>query len=154
MKTEGGLLGLACALVMTGCANQSGARMGLLSATAPVVAVMAGDLFAGEAEGYMNRTGKIEVHSINSPATRCMGHFAYQSQANGTGEMHCNDGATASFDFTALSMLSGYGIGTSTRGPFSFAYGLTPEEAKQYLTLPPTKRLEIGKDGSMHLIPL
>lgn len=147
------LLAAAAAVFVSGCANEGGARMGLFSATAPVIAVMSGDLFTGEAEGYANMTGKIEVQSAVNPSIRCMGHFEYSSREHGSGKMRCNDGAEASFDFKALSMLSGYGIGTSSRGPFSFAYGLTPEEAKKYLTIPANKRLE-SKGKALSLVEI
>jgi len=36
-------------------------------------------------------------------------------------------------------MLSGYGLGRSLRGPVSVTYGLTLEEAENYLKLPQGK---------------
>lgn len=138
------LAACAAALIVSGCANQAGSRMGFFSASAPVIAVMAGDLLVGEAEGS-NMRGRIEVRSVVSPQLRCMGSFEYEGWSHGVGKVRCTDGAEAAFDFKALSVLSGHGIGTSARGPFSFTYGLTPEESEQYLTLPPSKRL--GKQG-------
>ena len=51
---------VACA----GCVNKSGARMGLTSASAPVLAILSDDLFVGETVGYLDRTGTIEMHSV------------------------------------------------------------------------------------------
>jgi len=38
-------------------------------------------------------------------------------------------------------MFRGYGAGSFSRGPMSFAYGLTAEEAGPYLKLPEGKKL-------------
>jgi hypothetical protein len=140
--------------VLAGCANQSGARMGLTSATAPVVAILHDDLFVGEAEGYLDRTGKIEMRSSVRSDVLCVGQFAYNGQSTGDGTMRCNDGSEARFSFNSLSMLSGYGFGKSSRGPFSFTYGLTHDEAVHYLKLPAGKALRKRDNGSLVLTPI
>lgn len=81
--------------------------MGLFSATAPVIAILQDDLFTGEAVGYLDRTGTIEMVSEINPARRCVGNFRYTGSKVGEGRMTCNDGAEAAFQFNALSMLSG-----------------------------------------------
>ncbi len=115
--------------------------MGLTSATAPVLAVLYDDLFVGEAVGYMDRTGTIDIHSVTDSKTRCVGSFRYTGSKTGEAKVRCNDGAEAILAFNGLSMLSGYGVGKTTRGPASFTFGLTPEQASEYLTLPKGKRL-------------
>lgn len=148
------LLRLAIVLVttvtMSACANQAGSRMGLFSATAPVIAILADDLFVGETEGYADRSGKITVQSQVQPDIRCIGQFAYTSSSSGSGSMQCNDGTSVLFQFQSLTLLSGYGFGNSARGPISFTYGLTPEESTQYLKLPQRKRL-IRKEKNLTL---
>lgn len=134
-------------LALSGCANNSGARMGMFSATAPVIAVLHNDLFIGETEGYMDRTGTISIQSALDPKLKCVGQFEYTGSKSGEATVRCNDGAEAKLSFNSLSMLSGYGYGKSTRGPASFTYGLTPEEATKYLTLPKGKRIESQKQG-------
>lgn len=124
--------------------------MGLFSATAPVLAVLHDDLFVGEAVGYMDRTGTLDIHSALDPSIKCVGSFRYTGSKIGTAEVVCNDGAEAKLSFNSLSTLSGYGYGKSTRGPASFTYGLTPEEAAKRLTLPRGKRL-IKKSEGMRL---
>jgi hypothetical protein len=128
---------------LVGCANSSGARLGLFSATAPVIAIMHSDLFTGEAVGYMDRTGTIDLQSVVDDARRCVGQFRYTGSKSGVAKVQCNDGAEAEMSFNALSALSGYGYGKTTRGPVSFTFGLTAEEASKYLTLPSGKK--IGK---------
>ena len=55
--------------------------------------------------------------------------------------MRCSDGNTATFHFERLSVFRGHGTGSFSRGPMSFAYGLTAEEAGPYLNLPEGKKL-------------
>lgn len=141
MKIQIATGGLIAVVLCAGCANDAGSRMGLFSATAPVIAILNDDLFVGTAEGYANRTGKIEITSKVNPDVRCIGNFRYLNSGGGDGSMQCNDGHVADFNFTALSMLSGYGIGKSTKGATSFTYGLTIDDAQKYLLLPKGKRV-------------
>lgn len=135
------------AAVLSGCSTAGGGKLGLFSATAPVMAILYDDLLLGEAVGYLDRTGTISVQSAANPQTRCVGEFRYTGSRTGTAVLRCNDGSEAVLSFNALSSLSGYGYGRTSRGPASFTYGLTPEEAGQYLTLPDRKRLVRKPEG-------
>lgn len=136
------LLTLGVAVVCTSsCANKSGASMGLTSATAPVIAMLKDDLFVGTTVGYMDRTGTIDITSTLDSTIRCIGSFHYTGSNNGKGEMQCNDGVKAVFTFNQLTMLSGFGYGSSDRGVVGFTYGLTPDEATQYLKFPKGKTI-------------
>lgn len=144
-------LAVSSVVALAGCANSSGAYMTLTSAHAPVLAVLQDDLFTGEAVGYSDRTGTIDIKSVLNPDVRCVGRFRYVGSKVGVASVKCNDGHTAELDFNALSMLSGYGFGNSTRGTASFTFGLTPEEATEYLKLPAKKRLQ-KKDRTVALV--
>lgn len=133
---------LVVGCLLSGCANESGARMGMFSATAPVIAVLTDDLFTGEAVGYPDRTGTINVASVKNPEVKCIGSFRYTGSKTGVANMRCNDGAEAELSFHGLSMLSGYGFGKTSRGTASFTFGLTPEQSAEYLKLPEGKRLD------------
>jgi hypothetical protein len=135
------VLSALASLAMGGCATAGGGHMGLFTASAPVIAIMYDDLFVGEAIGHIDHTGTIDMHSALDAGKRCVGEFRYTGSNSGVASLQCNDGAAARISFNALSMLSGYGYGRTTRGPVSFAYGLTPEEAAKYLTLPTGKKL-------------
>jgi len=135
------LLVLGGVFTLEGCVNNSGAYMTLYSAHAPVIAILSDDLFVGTAIGYMDRTGTINITSALNPDLKCLGHFKYTGSQIGEGSMTCNDGTEARIQFNKLTNLSGYGLGTSTRGGISFTYGLTPEEATKYLSIPTNKRL-------------
>lgn len=145
------LIAIAAAVVLTGCANSGGASMGLFSATAPVLAMLHDDLFAGEAVGYMDRTGTISITSTIDPNKRCVGQFRYTGSKTGVARVQCNDGAEAELSFNSLSALSGYGYGKTSRGPASFTFGLNAEESSKYLTLPKGKQIR-QKEGGTKLV--
>jgi len=125
--------GLACAATQ--------AHAGLFSATGAVIAILAGELFVGEAEGHLNGAGTLIIHSQQNPDLSCQGQFTSSAERGGSGQMLCSDGATATFHFQRLSVMRGYGSGSFSRGDMSFAYGLTAEEIGPYLKLPQGKKL-------------
>lgn len=138
---------VACVCLLSGCANESGARMGLTSATAPVIAILRDDLFTGTAVGYLDMTGTIDVVSSLDPSLKCIGSFRYTGSNVGRGELRCNDGVGGTFQFNGLTALSGYGFGSTDRGAFSFTFGLTTSEAVQYLRLPQGKAIKKDSRG-------
>jgi hypothetical protein len=129
------------AALLIGLAAPTGAGAGFLSSTGPVIAIMGGELFVGEAEGHLSGAGTIAIHSQRSPSLACAGDFTSSAALGGSGQLHCSDGTVARFWFTRLSIFNGHGSGSFSRGPMSFAYGLTVEQAAPYLTLPDGKKL-------------
>jgi phospholipid transport system substrate-binding protein len=138
--------GVAAFVALGGWANPAGA--GLLSSTGPVIAIVAGDLYLGEAEGNLDGSGTIAIKSQARPEVGCRGEFTSSAGHGGTGkgELRCSDGATATLQFKRLSLVRGYGAGSSSRGPLSFTYGLSAAESAPYLRLPRGKAL--SGDGS------
>ena len=130
---------LASCIGLAGSATPAGA--GLFSATGVVIAIVAGELFVGEAEGHLSGDGTLVLHSQKAPALTCLGQFTSSAEQGGSGQMHCSDGTTGTFDFQRLSLRRGYGVGRCSRGSMSFAYGLSAEEAEPYLKLPEGKKL-------------
>jgi hypothetical protein len=130
---------LAAVAGLAGPATLAGA--GLFSATGKVIAILANDLFVGEAEGHLSGAGTLAIRSQKSPAVSCLGHFTSEALLGGTGQMLCTDGATATFHFQRLSVFRGFGVGNFSRGSMSFAYGLSADEAGPYLILPQGKKL-------------
>jgi hypothetical protein len=137
-------------LALGACANQSGAQMGLFTTTAPVVAVVGGELYTGQSVCYIDGSGVIQLKSSSNPEQECSGDFRYESERLGVGDMRCTGGSSATFQFRALSTLTGYGFGRARTGDVSFAYGMTPEQAEPYLRLPSGKKLR-RKDGTLVL---
>ena len=130
---------LAACIGLAGSTTLAGA--GLFSATRMVIAIVADDLFVGEAEGHLSGAGTLAIHSQKNPALTCLGEFTSSAALGGTGQLRCSDGTTATFHFKRLSVFRGYGAGSFSRGAMSFAYGFTAEEAGPYLKLPKGKRL-------------
>jgi hypothetical protein len=142
---------LAACIGLAGSATLAGA--GLFSATGMVIAILADDLFVGEAEGQLSGAGTLVIRSQKNPDLICLGQFTSSAELGGSGQIHCSDGATATFHFQRLSVFRGYGAGSFSRGSMSFAYGLTVEEAGPYLKLPAGKKLAHNGAG-MKLVDL
>jgi hypothetical protein len=117
------------------------AHGGIFSAKGDVIALLAGELYVGEAIGHVNGAGTLAIRSQKVPHVSCVGQFTSSALRGGTGQMRCTDGATATFQFKRLNIYRGYGVGEYSRGSMNFAYGLTLEQALPYLTLPAGKKL-------------
>lgn len=130
---------LACLGLLLPC---SAAQGGIFSATGNVIALLAGELYLGEAIGHLNGAGTIAIRSQKTPHVTCLGEFTSSALLGGSGQMRCTDGATATFQFKRLNIYRGHGVGEFSRGPMNFAYGLSAEQALPYLTLPAGKRLQ------------
>jgi hypothetical protein len=130
---------LAAFIGFAGSTTPAGA--GPFSATGPVIAIVADELFVGVAEGHLNGAGTVAIRSQENPALTCVGQFTSSAERGGSGHLQCSNGTTAEFHFQRLSVFCGYGAGSHSRGSMSFAYGLTADEAKPYLKLPEGKKL-------------
>ena len=117
------------------------ASAGLFSATGTVVAILADELFVGEAEGHINGSGTLAIRSQRNANLTCRGEFTSSAERGGLGKLVCSDGTTATFQFQRLSVYRGHGVASFRRGEMSFAYGFAPEEAAPYLKLPTGKKL-------------
>lgn len=133
---------VAVCIGLAGSATQANA--GLLSATREVIAVLADELFVGEAEGHLDGSGTLAIHSQKNPDLICRGQFTSSAEFGGSGMFLCSDGATAIFHFRRLGLFRGFGAGSFSRGGLSFAYGFAAEEAAPYLNLPQGKKLALN----------
>ena len=131
---------LASFIGLAGRANRAAAD--LFSKTGPVIAIMADDLFLGEAEGHFSGAGTIAIHSQTNPDVICRGPFTSSAKLGGSGQMQCTNGATGTYHFKRLSLVKRYGTGSYHQRSMSFTYGLTADESEPYLSLPPGKKLE------------
>ena len=78
--------GLAASIGLAAWTNIEGAE--LLSAKGPVIAILADELFLGEAEGSLSGAGTLAIRSQKNAAVSCMGQFTSSSELGGSG--HCN----------------------------------------------------------------
>lgn len=136
---------LAASIGLAGSATVGGA--GSFSATRTVIAILADDLFLGEAAGQLSGAGTLVIRSQKDPGLTCVGQFTSSAELGGSGQLRCSDGSTATFRFQRLSVFRGHGVGSFSRGSMSFVYGLTAEEAGPYLRLPAGKMLANNGTG-------
>lgn len=136
------ITGLAMITALAGWADSTHA--GLFSVSGPVIAIIAGDLFQGEAEGNLDGSGTFGIQSRSTPGLSCSGQFRKTAELGGSGHMRCSNAATATFQFKRLSLMRGHGTGTASFGTMSFTYGLSAGESGPYLILPPDKALVSG----------
>ncbi len=130
---------LAASLGLAVWPNLAGAE--LFSKTGPVIAIMADDLFLGEATGHLSGAGTIAIQSQEHPDITCTGKFTSSAERGGLGQMRCSNGATGTYRFKRMSLEKGYGTGSYGRSLMSFAYGLSLDEAEPHLKLPAGKKL-------------
>src|SRR5260221_324917 len=90
-KVSTGLLAVCVGL--GGSAAPAGA--GLFTATGKVIAILAGELFLGEAEGGLSGAGTLAIRSQKIPALTCVGQFTSSKELGGKGQLNCTDGATS-----------------------------------------------------------
>jgi hypothetical protein len=119
----------------------------LFTVTLPVIAILNDNLYIGEGVAHIDRTGSITLRSVVDPKDRCVGSFRFTSLETGLADMRCDDGVEAQLSFNALSVFRGYGSGSTLRGPASFTFGLSPEEAAVHLTVPQGKKLVQRTEG-------
>jgi hypothetical protein len=130
--------GIAC-IGLAGSATPAAA--GLLTSTGAVIAILAGELFTGTAEGNLDGAGTIAIRSQKNAGLTCSGKFTSSAELGGKGKLGCSDGSNATFKFQRLTIFKGHGTGRFNRASMSFTYGLTAEEAAPYLKLPKGKKL-------------
>lgn len=130
----------ATSLGLAECASVAAAD--LFSKTGPVIAIMANDLFLGEAEGHLSGAGTIAIHAQRNPDVTCTGQFTSSAELGGQGQMRCSNGGLGTYRFKRLSLEKGYGVGSYRGRSMSFTYGLTLDESEPYLRLPPGQKLE------------
>jgi len=136
--------GFALCIALAGWTGLADAQ--LFSSTGPVIAILDGKLLVGEATGHLGGWGTIALHSRSKPERTCVGEFTYSDALGDSGQLKCSDGESATFRFQRLSLMRGYGAGSSSRGELSFTYGLNAEDSAPYLKLPPGK--ELRRDGN------
>jgi hypothetical protein len=126
------------------------ADAGPLSATAPVIAILDGELLVGEVTAHLAGWGTIALHSRSKTGLTCAGEFSATEALGDAGQLRCSDGAAATFQFQRLSLRRGFGAGTSGNA-LGFTYGLTAEESAPYLKLPAGKELK-GEGNHLTLV--
>jgi hypothetical protein len=150
MRNELTTVAIAC-IGLLGIASPASAQM--LSATRAVIAIVADDLYVGQAVGHLNGAGTLAIHAQRNPAVTCTGEFTSSAALGGSGQLQCSDGSVATFQFKRLTAFTGHGVGSFGGGALSFVYGLSATDAAPYLTLPEGKKL-MGNGSELALADL
>lgn len=135
--------GVVLCLALAGWTGAADA--GPFSSSAPVIAILDGELLVGEVTAHLAGWGTIALRSPSSAGRTCAGEYSATEALGDAGQLRCSDGAAATFLFQRLSLRRGHGAGTSGSA-LSFTYGLTAEESASYLKLPAGK--ELRGDGN------
>ena len=131
---------------LSGCASLNDATMGLLSSTAPALAVVDGRVLGGEVRLYTDRTGVVSLSATEAPVLDCMGSLRYTASSHGVMNLRCSNGHEAMLSFNALSETSGHARGPGPRDAASLTWGLAPGPASAWLVPPAGKRLVVSDD--------
>jgi len=134
--------GVAEFLGLTGWAGTASAK--LFSDTGPVIAILAGDLFHGEATGKLDGSGTVWIQSRAKPDMSCRGQFTSSAKYGGVGSLKCSDGATVDFQFKRVTLRRGHGFGGTSAGPLTFTYGMSAADSAPYLKAPPGKSIKLA----------
>lgn len=127
------LLGLAVA----GCAKIEGKTRDLLATSATSYAVLDGMLYEGTVTtNYGDRFGTLQFAAKAAPGQVCAGTMRYTATSSGTAMLQCTGGVEVMLSFTALGASSGFGYGSTVKGPASFTWGMSIQNANAYLRFP------------------
>jgi hypothetical protein len=141
-----GVLAIAAGAGWSGLADAQ-----LFSSSGPVIAILDGKLLVGEAIGHLGGWGTIALHSAPKGGLTCVGEFSADDAPGDSGQLRCSDGANATFRFQRLTLMRGYGAGSSSGSALSFTYGLSVEDSAPYLKLPAGKELR-GNGSNLELV--
>jgi hypothetical protein len=124
------------ALALAGCDTVSNKMVSYLYSSTPALAVVDGVAYQGTAIVALDRTGSVQLTSIQPPERVCAGNFRYTATTTGVLQLHCA-GMPTSMAFVAISDVKAYGWGGTPSNPSSFTFGMASQDAAPYLRLPP-----------------
>ena len=130
----------AClALALAGCAKISDKAWRVVSAKMDAFALINDQAMQGEVALAPDRTGTVMLSADQGQPTSCVGPVRYTSTKGSVVDLRCNDGAMVELHISMLTETKGFAYGQTATGGASMAFGLDPQEAKAYLTMPVNK---------------
>lgn len=141
------------ASLLHGCAMVDDKAMALLASSADAIVLINGRVLGGQLKVGIDHTGSLSVSqtaavvpdkavpTVGNPLS-CAGQFRYTSTTAGQLDLRCSDGAVVALAVTMLAETRGYGFGQSPMGTVSLTFGMSPQEARAYLMVPPGKQLK------------
>lgn len=136
----------ACAvLLLAGCAKVNDTSLRLVSTKVDAYAIVGGQVLNGDVILIPDRSGRVTFSPENGTELACLGGMRYTATNSGSMELNCSDGSAAQLQYVLLTETRGYAYGTNSAGPVSLVFGLSPQDARAYLTVPPGKRLVVDQ---------
>jgi hypothetical protein len=146
------LTGVFVAALLMGCARVNDAGMRLVSSKVDAYLIVNGQILTGDVRLIPDRTGRVSFASEEGVIRSCSGGMRYTATFAGDIDLHCSDGTQVALQTALLSETRGYGYGRTAQGPASLAYGLSEEDARAFLTVPPGMVLATSdKTGELEL---
>ena len=140
------------ALMLCGCAKVNDKTLGWFSSSADAYVIVNGQVLSGTLVLIPDRTGRLSVSSESGPITSCSGGMRHTATHAGAIDLRCNDGSDATLEFTLITETRGYAYGKTAQGQVSLTFGIPPEEARAFLTVPEGKKLVESKlSGALEL---
>jgi hypothetical protein len=145
---------LVFALAAGGCAKVNDKTLGLFATGVDGYVIISGQLLTGDVVLIPDRTARLTFSAISGPVTTCAGTMRHTASNGGMIDLRCNNGAVAQLQFTLITETRGYAYGKTGEGPVSLTFGLPPNDARAFLTVPDGKKLvESAKGGELALEP-
>ena len=139
-------------LMLCGCAKVNDKTLGWFSSSADAYVIVNGQILSGTLVLIPDRTGRLSVGSESGPITSCSGGMRHTATHAGVIDLRCNDGSDAALEFTEITETRGYAYGKTAQGQVSMTFGLPPEDARAFLTVPEGKNLvESKQSGGLEL---
>ena len=133
----------ACCIVwgLAGCAVIEDRTGRVFSSRADAVVIIHNQALHGSVALAPDRTGTVDFSGGRGTIRSCFGSIRYSGTTTGRVDLHCDDGSEAVMPFTLLSATRGYAYSPSATEPASLVFGLSNQEARAYLAVPPGMRL-------------
>jgi hypothetical protein len=129
------------ALLLVGCAKVNDTGLRLVSTKVDAYLIVNNQVLTGTVLLVPDRTGRVSFASEKGAISSCSGAMRYTATLSGEIDLHCTDGSHLALKTTLISETRGYGYGNTVQGPASVVFGLSEQDARAYLTVPPGKTL-------------
>ncbi len=145
---------LALVLALGACAKVNDKALGLFSSGADAYVIVDGQFLTGNVTLIPDRTGRLAFSADSGPVTQCAGSMRHTASNAGMIDLRCNNGAVAQLQFTLITETRGYAYGAASGMPVSLTFGLSPGDARAFLTLPAGKKwVESAKGDTLRMEP-
>lgn len=151
---------VVCSVLLFGnicaCAQLNDSGLAILSSNLPAVAIVDGQLLQGEIQIFPDHTGTVSLRTQGASATgqggqvSCVGRLRYTATTTGAIDLRCSGGVVSDLKMTLLGDTRGYGYGPTANGTASLVFGMSSQESRAHLIVPPDRQL-VERAGTTNL---